>query len=89
MSPSYASVNAGNLTFIWEDVTTSSPAWHPYRGPAAIYRCLSIVLPNAQFSVKEEQGNMQRKIKGNRHNTLSPASVDKSVDKVARPFKFH
>ena len=32
---------------------------------------------------------MQRKIKENRHKTLSPASVNKSVDKVAGPFKFH
>ena len=32
--------------------------------------------------------NMSRKVKGNFHRTLSPASVDKSVNKVALPPKY-
>ena len=32
--------------------------------------------------------NMYRKVKKNIHKTLSPASVDKSVHKIALPSKF-
>jgi hypothetical protein len=32
--------------------------------------------------------NIYRKVKKNIHNTLSPASVDKSVHKIALPTKY-
>ena len=48
-------VNAGDRTFLSEYVATSSLASHPYRGPAAFYRCPSIVLPRAPAHVEEEQ----------------------------------
>jgi hypothetical protein len=35
-----------------------------------------------------EVSNMDRKVKKHIHNTLSPASGDKSVDKIVRPSKY-
>ncbi len=37
---------------------------------------------------EEKRKNMSRKVKGNFHKTLSPASVDKPVHKVASPPKY-
>jgi hypothetical protein len=49
----------------------------------------SIVLPRAQTQVDDgEVKNIYIKIKENIHKTLSPASGDKSVHKIAFPSKY-
>jgi len=45
--------NMWEIAAIVEVLERKGLAAHPYRGPAAFYRCPSIVLPSAQAQVEE------------------------------------
>src|SRR4029077_12386584 len=69
-------------------ITTSSPSVSPVSSSQPSKRPLNRFPQSADKSRGGKVRNMYRKVKNNIRKTLSPASVDKSVNKVALPSKY-